>query len=97
LDLSSPPRARLVLLNVALLALALVGYVLGGALWPAIAQVAVGAVAFLALCLAWLAEGRRFASGATLLRLPFYILWKLPMYLRFARHGAPKQWVRTGR
>jgi cellulose synthase/poly-beta-1,6-N-acetylglucosamine synthase-like glycosyltransferase len=97
LDLSIPPLALLVVLNAGLLAVALAAHALGGALWPAIVQLAVGAVAFLALFVAWLNEGRPFASGSTLLRLPFYILWKLPMYLRFVRHGAPKQWVRTGR
>jgi hypothetical protein len=44
-----------------------------------------------------LREGRRFASAGTLLRLPFYMLWKLPMYVGLARKGAPKDWLRTGR
>jgi hypothetical protein len=29
--------------------------------------------------------------------MPFYMLWKIPMYFTFARHGAPKEWERTGR
>lgn len=97
LDLSIPPLALLVLVNAALFALALIAHFFGGALWPALVQLGAGALAFLALFLTWLSEGRRFASGATLLRLPLYVLWKLPMYVRFARHGAPKEWVRTGR
>jgi hypothetical protein len=92
-----PPLALLVLVNAALFALALIAHFFGGALWPALVQLGAGALAFLALFLTWLSEGRRFASGATLLRLPLYVLWKLPMYVRFARHGAPKEWVRTGR
>ena len=57
----------------------------------------VGAFAALAVTLAWVKEGRPFASSATLLRLPFYVLWKVPMYVGLARRGAPKDWLRTGR
>jgi cellulose synthase/poly-beta-1,6-N-acetylglucosamine synthase-like glycosyltransferase len=97
LDLCIPPLALLVVLNAAALALALLGVLAGGAAWPAIVQVAVGVIAAFAVLLAWLKEGRRFASGTTLLRLPFYVLWKLPMYVGLARRGAPKDWLRTGR
>jgi cellulose synthase/poly-beta-1,6-N-acetylglucosamine synthase-like glycosyltransferase len=97
LDLCIPPLALLVMLNAAALALALLAVFAGGAVGPAIVQVAVGALAAVAIMLAWLKEGRRFASAATLLRLPFYVLWKLPMYLGLARRGAPKDWLRTGR
>lgn len=97
LDLSVPPLALLVLFNAATLALACLAWAIGGAFWPIIVQVTIGLLAFLALCLAWFREGRQFASGATLLRLPLYLVWKLPMYVRFARYGAPKEWVRTAR
>ena len=30
-------------------------------------------------------------------RVPLYVAWKLPLYLGLARHGAPKQWLRTSR
>jgi hypothetical protein len=46
---------------------------------------------------AWLCEGRRFVSLGVLARIPLYVLWKLPMYLGFARRGAPDEWLRTGR
>jgi hypothetical protein len=69
----------------------------GGAVWPVIAQIAVGLLASFAVLLAWLKEGRRFASAGTLVRLPLYVLWKLPMYVGLARRGAPKDWLRTGR
>jgi hypothetical protein len=51
----------------------------------------------LALVLAWVREGRRFASVSSLLRLPLYLLWKLPVYVGFARRGAPREWLRSGR
>jgi hypothetical protein len=65
--------------------------------WPVAVQIGVGAIASAALVLAWVREGRGFASGATLLRLPLYVLWKLPMYAGLVRRGAPKEWLRTGR
>jgi len=37
------------------------------------------------------------ASGTTLLRLPLYVLWKIPLYFGLARRGAPREWLRTGR
>jgi cellulose synthase/poly-beta-1,6-N-acetylglucosamine synthase-like glycosyltransferase len=97
LDLSIPPLALLVLLNTAALVLALLAALAGGALWPALLQAALGGLAFLAIVLAWIIEGRKFASPMTLLQLPFYVLWKLPMYLGLVRRGAPKEWLRTGR
>ena len=54
-------------------------------------------VAFVALALRLGARGEALRSGATLLRLPIYVLWKLPIYLGLARRGAPKEWLRTGR
>ena len=97
LDLCIPPLALLVMLNGIVFVLALAAVFGGGAAWAVIAQIAIGIAAAIAVGLAWVREGRRFASAATLLRLPFYILWKLPMYLGLARRGAPKDWLRTGR
>ncbi|MEO8454876.1 MAG: glycosyltransferase family 2 protein [Sphingomicrobium sp.] len=97
LDLCIPPLALLVMLNVAALLLALISVILGGSAWPAKVQITIGILAAVGVALAWVKEGRRFASAATLLRLPFYVLWKLPMYVGLARSGAPKDWLRTGR
>jgi hypothetical protein len=47
--------------------------------------------------LAWLREGREFISLVVLIRLPLYVIWKIPMYLGLARRGAPSEWLRTGR
>lgn len=97
LDLSVPPLALLFVLNGFGFLLALAGFGLGSAAWPLLLQVCVGLIALGLVVLAWAREGRRFASGATLLRLPFYVLWKIPMYLGLVRRGAPKEWLRTGR
>jgi hypothetical protein len=70
---------------------------IGGLGWPVCVQIVVALVALIALAWAWVREGRRFASGTTLLRLPIYVLWKLPIYLGLVRRGVPKEWLRSGR
>ena len=97
LDLSIPPLALLFVLNAIAFLLALAGTLAGAAAWPLLVQVGVGIIAAIALLLAWAREGRAFAPAAALLRVPIYVLWKLPMYLGLARRGAPKEWLRTGR
>jgi hypothetical protein len=97
LDLCIPPLALLVVLNAGALVVAGAFALVGGPLWPLSAQIAIGILAVVALGAAWVREGRNFASGATLLRLPLYVLWKLPLYLGLARRGAPRDWLRTGR
>lgn len=97
LDLSMPPLALLVVMNVFALLGALAAAFAADVTWPLFLQVTVSVLAALALSAAWAREGRRFASVATLIRLPLYVLWKLPMYLRLVRQGSPKEWVRTER
>ena len=97
LDLAIPPLSLLVVLNALAFLLGMAVALLGGWQWPVVLQATIAAAAFVALVLAWTREGRRFASGATLLRLPLYVVWKLPMYLGLVRRGAPKEWLRSGR
>jgi glycosyltransferase involved in cell wall biosynthesis len=97
LDLCVPPVALLALLNCAASIIAAVCLFAGGPGWPLILQLAIGFGAALSVAAAWFFEGRQFASGRTLLGFPFYVLWKLPMYVGLARRGAPKEWLRTGR
>jgi cellulose synthase/poly-beta-1,6-N-acetylglucosamine synthase-like glycosyltransferase len=97
LDLSVPPLTLLFLVNVIGMLVGLASVLVGATVWPLLIELAVGLVAAVAVALAWVREGRRFASTVTLLRLPMYVIWKLPMYLGLARRGAPKEWLRTGR
>jgi len=96
LSLAVPPLALLMTLGVALLgATALLG--LFGASWlPAGVLFTAMALATIALGIAWAREGRIAISGATLLRIPVYLLWKLPVYLKLVR-GTQSEWVRTER
>ena len=69
----------------------------GAAWWPIVVHAFLLAAAGVAVLAAWVREGRRFVSLGVLARIPLYVLWKLPMYLGFARRGAPDEWLRTGR
>ena len=98
LDLMIPPLALFALLNMAALTVAaalLLAF--GGAWWPVIAQLILLLLAMIAVFVAWIREGREFISLGVLVRLPLYVIWKLPMYLGLARRGTPKEWLRTGR
>jgi cellulose synthase/poly-beta-1,6-N-acetylglucosamine synthase-like glycosyltransferase len=97
LDLCVPPVALLALLNAAALILAGSWLLAGGPAWPLVVQLSIGLVAALAVAAAWFFEGKAFASALTLLGFPFYILWKLPMYLGLLWRGPPKDWLRSGR
>ncbi|GAA3893280.1 hypothetical protein GCM10022276_10590 [Sphingomonas limnosediminicola] len=97
LDLSVPPLALLVLLNFAAGILGGAAVFAGGDAWPLLVQLVVGILALTVLTIAWALEGRSYLSGTTLLRLPLYVLWKVPLYLGLARRGAPVEWLRTGR
>jgi cellulose synthase/poly-beta-1,6-N-acetylglucosamine synthase-like glycosyltransferase len=98
LDLMIPPLALFAIVNLAALAIsAAFTFVLGLEWWPVLSLLGVLAIAFLAILLAWLREGREFISLVVLIRLPLYVIWKIPMYLGLARRGAPSEWLRTGR
>lgn len=91
LHLLVPPLALLVMLGAVVLAgLALVKP--AAAVWFGAAY----AGALLALLAAWVSIGRSVLPPALLLKIPGYLLWKLPIYLRLAR-GADRRWTRTGR
>ena len=92
-----PPLAMLILLClIAILVLAIMLW--AGSASPAPLMTLVACIALLSVVLlaAWWKEGRSVISGRTLLQIPFYVLWKVPIYLRFftARQTG---WNRTHR
>jgi hypothetical protein len=97
LDLCVPPLALLTLMNAGALLVALAGKAIGASAWPLFVQLIIDVGASAALACAWLAYGRPFVRLGSLLKIPFYVLWKLPVYLGFLRGGAPKDWLRAGR
>lgn len=97
LDLCVPPLALLAIVDLAVLAVAGVAALVGAGWWPFAAMAAASAMAAVAVALAWLREGRPYASARAIAQLPLYLIRKMPMYLRLFRQGAPRDWVRTDR
>jgi hypothetical protein len=98
LDLMVPPLALLVMLQLGVLAVA------GGAgalhvvsrAPVTLAAAALAAVAA-AVGLAWIVFGRRTLPLRYALYVPFYLLWKIPLYVGLALRGKQKSWERTAR
>jgi cellulose synthase/poly-beta-1,6-N-acetylglucosamine synthase-like glycosyltransferase len=63
---------------------------------PALVLAAIIIVAGIAVLGGWHAVGRSALPFAMLLRVPLYMAWKLPIYLKLAR-GADRRWTRTER
>jgi cellulose synthase/poly-beta-1,6-N-acetylglucosamine synthase-like glycosyltransferase len=96
LSLAVPPLALLMTLGIALLGATALLALLGASWLPAAMLFAAMTLTTIALGIAWAREGRIAISGATLLRIPLYLLWKLPVYLKLVR-GTQSEWVRTER
>jgi hypothetical protein len=93
-----PPFALLILMDIAAIILTLaVGWRSRIDLRPVVVLIASLVATFVALTLAWRAGGSRFVSLTALCRAPVYVLWKIPIYVGFAKHGVPQQWQRTER
>lgn len=96
LSLAIPPLTLLLLLDVAGLAALAALALVGAAVWPVLLLGALLLLALAVLVAAWARVGRPFLSGAAAVRLPLYILWKIPLYLGLARKR-PTDWLRAGR
>lgn len=96
LDLAVPPLALLAGLAGLAWLLAAAGWLAGGGMAvPALASALV--VSFiLAILLAWWRRGRDLVRLAELLAVPWYIVSKVPLYLRFIVRRQ-RAWVRTDR
>jgi cellulose synthase/poly-beta-1,6-N-acetylglucosamine synthase-like glycosyltransferase len=98
INIMIPPFALLLSMDLVLLMLAgAICWLAGAAGWPLLILLLPLTLAATAIVLAWSAGGWRYVTIGGLARAPLYVAWKIPMYLGFARHGTPKQWVRTGR
>lgn len=96
LHLMTPPLALLVALTGGVLLADGLLALLGATAAPAASAALLLALVALLVLTAWMRFGRGTLAGATLLKLPLYILWKLPLYAGFLR-GRQRSWVRTER
>jgi len=96
LDLSIPPLSLLVVIAL----VTLIGTVTAGLLldfWiPAIVMNLTVFLLFISILSVWAKFGRADLPALTLLTIPFYILWKIPLYFTFIIRPQ-SQWIRTKR
>jgi hypothetical protein len=96
-DLIVPPLTLLVGLLVVVLGLAGLLVLVGGPAFPAwIAAVALALVAF-GVGAGWARYGRQTVPFRYLLLIPFYMIWKIPLYVSFLFGRRERQWRRTAR
>jgi cellulose synthase/poly-beta-1,6-N-acetylglucosamine synthase-like glycosyltransferase len=95
-DLCVPPLALLVLLLSAQSLMALGGFMLLGWLLPLLFISAVCLLFGLSILVAWWHFGRDVLTMGELAAIPFYVLWKIPIYIGFV-FRRERAWVRTER
>jgi len=96
LDLCVPPLALLVLLWTAALMASVGMAIFNISVFPFYCLAFEGILLLVAILLTWFKFGRSILSLKKLLSIPFYILWKLPMYFNFLKKPQ-QEWVRTQR
>jgi len=96
LDLCIPPLSLLVMIWVVAMGGAFLAG-LGGASWiPATLLILEGLLILVSIVGAWIKYGRSSLPVLTLLAVPLYVLWKIPIYLAFLVRPQ-KKWIRTDR
>jgi cellulose synthase/poly-beta-1,6-N-acetylglucosamine synthase-like glycosyltransferase len=96
LELSVPPLSMLVLLWAVGVAGLAGWWALGGSPLPAVVLASGGLALLLSIFAAWVKFGRQHLPLTSLLAAPFYVLWKVPIYLAFL-FRRQREWVRTDR
>ena len=96
LDLCVPPLALLVVMLSGFMLLTALAFIMGVSSLPLQISLASFVLLALSILLAWWGWARHVISPTTFLLIPFYVLSKIPHYLKFL-FKRQKQWVRTDR
>jgi cellulose synthase/poly-beta-1,6-N-acetylglucosamine synthase-like glycosyltransferase len=96
LELCVPPLSLLFMIWLSALAVASLATSFGANLLPAILLAIEGLLILLAVIGAWFKFGRQDLPILTLLAVPFYVFWKIPLYLAFLVRPQ-NRWIRTER
>ncbi len=96
LDLCVPPLSLLIMMWAAMMVTGLLMEILLGIWLPSILLGIEGFLVLTSIISAWAKFGRCNIAGITLLSVPFYIMWKIPLYLAFLIKPQT-QWIRTER
>lgn len=95
-EISVVPLSLWVLIWLGALTLSVIAWQLGAAAMPVMLLAFAGGCFAIAVIGAWGKYGRKDIPAQTLLAVPFYILWKIPLYFAFLVNRQ-SQWVRTER
>ncbi|WP_082081780.1 glycosyltransferase family 2 protein [Bradyrhizobium sp. LTSP857] len=96
LDLIVPPLSLLIVLTLVSLIQGTLVSLWTGTAAPFVVSFVAAAVFVLAVLVLWFRFGRDFCSAADLLKVPLYVLAKIPLYLKFILNRQ-RVWVRTNR
>ena len=96
LDLSVPPLALLLLLWLMTSTILSVGAIATGVWLPAFVCYISGLTLVLSVFLSWAKFAQADISFRTLLSVPAYVVWKIPVYLKFIK-SPETEWIRTNR
>ncbi len=96
LEMSIPPLSLLLMMWVATMTLGLLGGVFLGIWTPSILFAIEGLIILISIVGTWMKFGRNDISALQLITIPFYILWKIPLYLAFLVNPQTR-WIRTER
>src|SRR5262245_47213360 len=97
LDLIVPPIALLVVLLALNAALTWVVKRLGGSVFPLALFATASAFVITAVFAAWFKFGRTTFPARYLFMIPFYVVWKIPLYWSFAFRSPHGTWERAER
>ncbi|MDJ0659790.1 MAG: glycosyltransferase [Crocosphaera sp.] len=96
LELSVPPLSLLVMLWIATILITITAGLFGFSWLPTIILAIAGFCLVIGVLIGWAKFGRQEIPGFALLTIPFYLLWKIPLYFAFLIRPQ-SQWVRTER
>jgi cellulose synthase/poly-beta-1,6-N-acetylglucosamine synthase-like glycosyltransferase len=96
LELCIPPLSLLITFWFVAIFLALLGIFCQLSFLPLVIFILEGVFIFISLFTAWLRFARNDISIATILRIPFYIFWKIPLYWAFL-FKRQSRWTKTER
>lgn len=96
LDLCIPPLSLLVVIWLGLILSSFAATFFGASLISLLLLNISGCLIFIAIFTAWIKFGRNDLPLFELLSIPFYILWKIPLYFQFVRQPE-NTWTRTKR
>ena len=96
LHLLVPPFALLLAVSTLVLVILALTSLVTASIWPFIIVLVHLTLAVIGVLLNWMIEGRKWLRPSVLVLLPFYVLWKIPVYARYLI-GRRSGWVRTKR